>query len=71
MIVTKQGQDRNKPAATIGFWAALLTAVLNLWFVVAFIPYLPILNAPGRAWLPTPPRSNLCRFWHGSCPAFS
>ncbi len=46
MIVTKQGQDRNKPAATIGFWAALLTAVLNLWFVVAFIPCLPILNAP-------------------------
>ena len=46
MIVTKQGQERDKPAATIGFWAALLTATLNLWFVVAFIPYQPIFNAP-------------------------
>jgi hypothetical protein len=46
MIVTKQGQDRNKPAATIGFWAALLTAVLNLWFFIAFVPNQPILVAP-------------------------
>ena len=46
MIVTKQGQDRNKPAATIGFWAALLTAVLNLWFFLAFVPAQPILVAP-------------------------
>jgi hypothetical protein len=46
MIGTSQGQDRNKPAATIGFWAALLTAVLNVWFFVAFVPYLPNLFAP-------------------------
>jgi hypothetical protein len=46
MIVTKHSQDKSKSAATIGFWAALLTAVLNLWYFVAFVPYLPILNAP-------------------------
>jgi len=46
MIITKQGKDKNKPAATIGFWAALLTAVLNVWYFVAFISYQPIFNAP-------------------------
>ncbi len=46
MIVTKQSQDRNKPATTIGFWAAILTAVLTLWFFIAFIPNQPILVAP-------------------------
>jgi len=46
MIVTKHGQERNKPAATIGFWAGLLTAVLNVWYFVAFVPYLPNFFAP-------------------------
>jgi hypothetical protein len=46
MIVTKHGQDRKQPAATIGFWAALLTAVLNLWFFLAFVPNQPMLVAP-------------------------
>jgi hypothetical protein len=46
MFVTKQQQAKNQSAATIGFWAALLTAVLNLWYFLAFVPYIPILSAP-------------------------
>jgi hypothetical protein len=46
MFVTKQGQGKNKSAATIGFWAALLTAVLNLWYFLAFLPYSPNFNVP-------------------------
>ena len=46
MFVTKQQQAKNQSAATIGFWAALLAAVLNLWYFLAVIPYVPNFNAP-------------------------
>jgi hypothetical protein len=46
MFVTKQRQAKNQSAATIGFWAALVTAVLNLWYFLAFVPYSPNLSAP-------------------------
>jgi hypothetical protein len=46
MFVTKQRQEKNQSAATIGFWAALLAAVLNLWYILAFVPYSSNLSAP-------------------------
>lgn len=45
MFVTKQRQAKNQSAATIGFWAAVVTAVLNLWYFLAFVPYSPNLSA--------------------------
>jgi len=46
MIIRKQDQDRKQPAATSGFWAAPLTAALNVWYLIAFGLYQPILFAP-------------------------
>lgn len=46
MFSTKPEQDKKKLAATIGFRSAMLIAVLNLWYFIAFVLYQPILHAP-------------------------
>ena len=42
--VTQENLEKN--SSNIGFWAALLTGVLNLIYFVAFVLYQPILHAP-------------------------
>ena len=37
---------KNQIILKIGFWSSLLTAILNLWYLIAFIIYQPILHAP-------------------------
>jgi hypothetical protein len=44
--VQKHQRSIEASAATIGFWAALLTSALNLWGAIAFVLYQPILLAP-------------------------
>src|SRR5215471_171271 len=36
-------------AATIGIWSAVLLAVVNLWFWIAFALFEPVLAAPWQA----------------------
>jgi hypothetical protein len=48
----KQDQDRTRTSATLGFWAALLTGGLNIWYFVAFVLYLPILQVPWQGLAP-------------------
>jgi len=42
--VTQENLEKN--SSNIGFWAALLTGVLNLSYFVAFVLYQPTLHAP-------------------------
>jgi len=37
---------KNKTAQQLGFWAAIINAILILWFSIAFGLYQPILHAP-------------------------
>jgi len=37
---------KNKTAQRLGFWSSVLTAILILWFSIAFGLYQPILHAP-------------------------
>ena len=37
---------KNKTAQQLGFWSAVLTAIMLLWFSIAFGLYQPILHAP-------------------------
>jgi len=46
MPFIKQNQDTRKSASVIGFWSALLVALLNLWFCIAYGLYQPIQLAP-------------------------
>ena len=46
MPFIKQEQDNRKLAAVIGFWSALLVAVLNIWFYIAYGLYQPIRLSP-------------------------
>jgi hypothetical protein len=39
MPFTKQEQDKRMLATIIGFWSALLVAVLNIWFYIAYTLY--------------------------------
>lgn len=39
-------KEENQSIFKIGFWSSLLTAILNLWYLIAFIIYQPILHAP-------------------------
>ncbi len=39
-------KEKNQSISKIGFWSALLTGILNLWYFIAFIIYQPILHAP-------------------------
>jgi len=39
-------KEKNQIIYKIGFWSSLLTAILNLWYLFAFIIYQPILHAP-------------------------
>jgi hypothetical protein len=39
-------KEKNQSISKIGFWSSLLTAILNLWWLIAFIIYQPILQAP-------------------------
>lgn len=39
-------KGKSQSIAKIGFWSSLLTAFLNLWYLIAFIIYQPILRAP-------------------------
>jgi hypothetical protein len=39
-------KGKSQSIAKIGFWSSLLTAFLNLWYLIAFIIYQPILHAP-------------------------
>lgn len=38
--------EKNHILYRIGFWSSLMTAILNLWYLIAFIIYQPILYAP-------------------------
>ncbi len=38
--------EKNHILYKIGFWSSLLTAILNLWYLIAFIIYQPTLHAP-------------------------
>lgn len=38
--------EKNRDLYKLGFWSSLLTAILNLWYLIAFIIYQPILYAP-------------------------
>jgi hypothetical protein len=46
MPLLKKEQNNRRLAAVIGFWSALLMAITNLWFYVAFLPYSPVWSAP-------------------------
>lgn len=48
MTIIKQEQGKRNLAAVIGFWSALLVAVLNIWFYIAYGLYQPIQLAPWR-----------------------
>jgi len=37
---------KNKTAQQLGFWSAVLTAIMLLWYAIAFGLYQPILHAP-------------------------
>jgi len=39
-------RENNQKIYEIGFWSSLLTAILNLWYLIAFAIYQPILHAP-------------------------
>jgi len=39
-------KEKDQSISKIGFWSSLLTAILNFWFLIAFIIYQPILYAP-------------------------
>jgi hypothetical protein len=46
MPFTKQEQDNRRLAAVIGFWSALLVAILNIWFYIAYGLYQSNQTAP-------------------------
>ena len=46
MPFIKQEQDNRRLVAVIGFWSALLVAVLNIWFYIAYGLYQSIQFAP-------------------------
>ncbi len=46
MITFSSHKEKNQSIAKIGFWSSLLTGILNLWYLVAFILYQPTLHAP-------------------------
>lgn len=39
-------KEKNQIISKIGFWSSLSTGILNLWYLIAFILYQPILNTP-------------------------
>jgi hypothetical protein len=46
LITTEQEQENKRQAVAIGFWSAILTAALNVWFYIAYALYQPIQHAP-------------------------
>lgn len=46
MSIYPKLEGKNLLIRSIGFWSSLLTGVLNLWYLVGFIAYQPILHAP-------------------------
>ena len=45
-MATNRDHNQKVPVAIVGFWAAVVIAVLNVWYFVAFVLYQPILHAP-------------------------
>lgn len=45
MSTFPKAREKNQNIYIIGFWSSLLTAILNLWWLIAFIIYQPILHA--------------------------
>lgn len=39
-------KDKKSSNRRIGFWSSLLTGILNFWYLIGFIMYQPILQAP-------------------------
>lgn len=39
-------KEKSRTISRIGFWSSFFTAILNLWYVIAFGLYQPVLHAP-------------------------
>lgn len=46
MNTSSRIKENNQIIYKIGFWSSLSTAILNLWYFIAFIIYQPIIRAP-------------------------
>jgi len=51
MSILSKLKDKNPSNRRLGFWSSLLTGILNLWYLIGFIAYQPVLQAhwPGIA----------------------
>ena len=46
MSIYTKLKDKNRLIARMGFGSSLLTGILNIWYLIGFITYQPILHAP-------------------------